>query len=158
MRVGLIILTAICLLGGCANVQMKKLGKPGYHDLYDLNETAIIEDIKITVEKAETFSEYKAWKAKDGNAFLVFRVSIDNESNKSVVVSPAQFNVVSATERIHGAFQTNGRAKTMQKTRVKARQTLHTTLLFEVPQNEKYEQLIFAPDFADGKSVTIRLT
>ncbi|MFD3447863.1 DUF4352 domain-containing protein [Microbacteriaceae bacterium 4G12] len=142
-----IVLSIFCILFFCAGCSPIT---PNIHLQKQTNQpslTVTAENVQITIQKQERIPVYEVWKAKRGDIFLVFQLSIKNHRNTSVLVSPSQFNVTSADGKIYGAFQTEKRLNMLQETRVKAYEEVQRNLLFEVPHTQSYIELVFTPHF-----------
>jgi hypothetical protein len=134
------------VLGGCSTPQdeAKKLSLPQVKSP-NTAQSLTTDKLEVRVQKKGTPSSYEIWRAKQGYMFFVLEVTITNHYNTSFVLMPKHFNLISSTGKIYGVFQTKEYKGILHKTRVKARNTVKGTLLFEVPQNEMYTELVFAP-------------
>ncbi|ENQ3078877.1 DUF4352 domain-containing protein [Bacillus sp. WLY-B-L8] len=113
--------------------------------------------IDFVIKNVSRVPHYDVWTAKNNYTLLVVDFSLKNSRNKSIIVKPAQFNVISETGKIYGVVQTKGNTSILHDSRVKSYDSLQSSVIFEIPKEETVSELLFAPSFAKDKPIVISL-
>lgn len=113
--------------------------------------------IDFVIKNVSRVPNYDVWTAKHNHTLLVVDFSLKNSRNKSIIVKPSQFNVISETGKIYGVVQTKRETSILHDSRVKSYDSLQSSIIFEIPKEETVSELLFAPSFAKDKPIVISL-
>lgn len=113
--------------------------------------------IDFVIKNVSRVPHYDVWTAKNNYTFLVVDFSLKNSRNKSIIVKPAQFNVISTTGKIYGVIQTKRDTSILHDQKLKSYDSLQSSIIFEIPKEETVSELLFAPLFAKDKPIVISL-
>ncbi|MEH6891804.1 DUF4352 domain-containing protein [Bacillus sp. JJ864] len=113
--------------------------------------------IDFVIKNVSRVPHYDVWTAKNNYTLLVVDFSLKNSRNKSIIVRPAQFNVISETGKIYGVVQTKRDTSILHDRRLKSYDSLQSSIIFEIPKEETVSELLFAPSFAKDKPIVISL-
>jgi hypothetical protein len=142
------IIICFCIAGCNREEQVNKSSVKGVLSTYQ---------IEFDIKNISRVEHYDVWTAKHNHTFLVINFSLKNSRNKSIVVKPAQFNVISTTGKIYGVVQTKRNPSILHDTRIKSYDSVQTSIIFEMPKEEVESELLFAPDFAKDEPIVLSL-
>ncbi|MGG2014179.1 DUF4352 domain-containing protein [Bacillus sp. S10(2024)] len=113
--------------------------------------------IDFVIKNVSRVPNYDVWTAKNNYTLLVVDFSLKNSKNKSIIVKPSQFNVISETGKIYGVVQTKRETSILHDRKLKSYDSLQSSIIFEIPKEETASELLFAPSFAKDKPIVISL-
>ncbi|SFI53019.1 MULTISPECIES: DUF4352 domain-containing protein [unclassified Bacillus (in: firmicutes)] len=113
--------------------------------------------IDFVIKNVNRVPHYDVWTAKNNYTLLVVNFSLKNSRNKSIIVKPSQFNVISETGKIYGVVQTKRNTSVLHDRKLKSYDSLQSSIIFEIPKEEMASELLFAPSFAKDKPIVISL-